>query len=71
MQLKDVMPSLFISLVMAIPVYLLTFLPLSYYIILPIQLIVGCLIAFVLCEYYKLEEYLQLKTIILDKIVRR
>lgn len=71
MQLKDVMPSLFISLVMAIPVYLLTFLPSSYYIILPIQLIVGCLIAFVLCEYYKLEEYLQLKTIILDKIVRR
>lgn len=64
MQLKDVAPSIFISLAMAIPVYLLTFLPLSYYLILPIQIIVGAFLTIVLCEWRKQEEYQQLKNII-------
>lgn len=61
MQLKDVAPSLVISFLMAVPVYFLTFLPLSYYIILPIQVIVGGTVAFALLEWCKPEEYTQLK----------
>lgn len=64
MQLKDVMPSLITAIIMAIPVYLLTFLPLSYYIILPIQIIVGFVVTIALCEWRKQEEYLQLKGIV-------
>ena len=66
MQLKDVTPSIIISLVMAVPVYLLTYLPLSYFIILPIQIIVGALIVFALCEWRKQEEYVQLKSIVIE-----
>jgi len=74
MQLKDIAPSLLISFLMAVPVYLLNYLPLSYYIILPIQIVVGALVAFGLCEWFKKEEYLQLKGIVIEnanKIIRR
>lgn len=64
MQLKDVAPSIIISLVMAIPVYLLTYLPLSYYIILPIQIFVGAVVLIVQCEWRKQEEYMKFKEII-------
>lgn len=66
MQLKDIAPSLLISFAMAIPVYLLTYLPLSFFIILPIQVIVGALLIIAFCEWSKREEYLQLKSIVLD-----
>lgn len=65
MQLKDIAPSLLIALVMAIPVYLLTYLPISYYIILPIQILLGFVITIALCELFKKDEYLQLKQIVL------
>lgn len=66
MQLKDSMPSIITALIMAIPVYLLSYLPISYYIILPIQIIVGFVITIALCEWRKQDEYLQLKTIVKD-----
>lgn len=70
MQLKDVMPSFTTALIMAIPVFLLTYLPISYYIILPIQIIVGFIVTIVLCEWMKQEEYLQLKRIVSDYVER-
>lgn len=74
MQLKDIAPSLMIALFMAVPVYLLTYLPLSYYFILPIQIVVGFVITYLLCEWRKQEEYLQLKGLVIDyarKIIHR
>ena len=68
MQLKDVMPSILIALIMAVPVYLLTYLTISYYAILPFQIIVGFLVTIGLCEWCKLEEYLQLKGIVLQYV---
>lgn len=64
MQLKDIAPSLLISFAMAISVYLLTYLPLSYYVILPVQIICGFILTVVLCERRQKDEYLQLKTIL-------
>lgn len=61
MQLKDVTPSLIIALIMAIPVYLLNFLPLSCYAILPLQIIVGFVVTISLCEWLKRDEYIQVK----------
>ena len=74
MQLKDIAPSLLIAFIMAIPVYLISYLPISMYIQLPIQIVVGFVVTIALCEWWKREEYLQLKQIVLDnagKIIHR
>ncbi len=65
-QLKDIMPSFGIALLMAIPVYALSLIPISPFIIFPIQIVVGFIIAYLLCERFKLDEYLQLKEILLN-----
>lgn len=65
-QIKDIMPSLRIGLLMAIPVYLLSYLPASPFIVLPVQIVIGGLISFVSCEITKLPEYLEIKQIILQ-----
>jgi len=70
MQLRDILPSLVISFIMAIPVYLLTFIPLSYYIILPMQIITGGVIIVVLCKVFKLEEYNQIKNIVQPLVIK-
>lgn len=66
MQLRDIAPSLVIAFTMAIPVYLLSYLPISMYILLPIQIIVGFIVTILLCEWWKRDEYLQLKKIVID-----
>lgn len=64
MQLKDILPSLGIAFAMAIPVYLLSFIPLSPYILFPFQIIIGAIIVYFLCEKAQLKEYLELKKIL-------
>ena len=74
MQLRDIAPSLAIAIIMAIPVYLLSYLPISMYVLLPIQIIVGFVVTIALCEWWKREEYLQLKQIVLEnggKVIHR
>ena len=66
MQLKDIAPSLAIAFIMAIPVYMLSYLPISMYVLLPIQIVVGFVVTIVLCEWWKRDEYLQLKKIVID-----
>lgn len=68
MQFKDVTPSIIISLVMAVPVYMLTYLPMSYFSILPIQVIVGAVVTIALCEWRKHDEYIQLKGIVIENV---
>lgn len=65
-QIKDVLPSLGIALLMAIPVYLISYIPLSEFAILPIQLLLGAGIVFVSCELSKLPEYLEIKQLALQ-----
>lgn len=74
MQLKDISPSLAIAFAMAIPVYLISFLPISNYIILPVQIVVGFVLTIVFCELWKREEYLELKKIVFEfsgKVIRK
>lgn len=68
MQLKDVLPSFEISIVMAVVVYALSFLPISIYLIFPIQIIVGTVVTIGLCEWFKRPEYVQLKGIVLNYV---
>ena len=66
MQLKDIAPNYGISFIIAIAVYFLKFLSMSFWIILPIQIILGFVIGLIICETSKLTEYLELKKIILN-----
>lgn len=63
MQLKDIAPSYIVALFIALPVYFLKFLPLSFFIVLPLQIILGVLMFFITNWLFKLEEYSELKTI--------
>lgn len=70
MQLKDIAPSFFVSLTMAVGVFSLKFLPLSNWIILPMQIAVGAGIFVLLCKITKSEEYCEVKEIVLP-IIRK
>lgn len=67
-QLKDIAPSYIIAFIIAISVYFIKFLPLSHWVILPIQIAVGVLVFFILCEITKLQEYIEVKNIALSVI---
>lgn len=70
MQLKDVLPSFSIAIASGIPVYALSFLKWNPFILLPIQIIVGFGLAWLLCERIKTEEYLNLKSIVRGMIAK-
>lgn len=56
-QLKDVMPSYLLGIIIAFSVFFLKYLPLSYWFVLPIQLIVGLCIFIMICRIGKFKEY--------------
>ncbi len=64
MQIKDVAPSYGIAFLIALSVYFLKFLPLSNWVILPIQVIIGVGVFFLICETTKLPEYIEVKNIV-------
>ncbi len=57
MQLKDIAPSYWVAFVVALSVYFFKYLPLSNWIILPIQLIVGVVVFLVVCKVFHIEEF--------------
>lgn len=59
MQLKDVAPSYGIASLIALCVWFLKYLPVTYWVILPIQIIVGSFALFLLCHVFKPIEYLE------------
>lgn len=69
-QLQDVAPSYVVAIVIALSVYFLKFLPCSNFVILPIQILVGIVIGVALCEYVKLSEYVEIKSMIIKGIKR-
>lgn len=60
-QLKDVAPSYGVAFAIALAVYFLKYLPLSYWAILPIQIVVGAIVGIVVSELVHLEEYNEIK----------
>ena len=63
MQVKDVAPSYGIAIIVSLSVYFFKYLPISYWIILPIQLIIGTVTFITLCRVVKMEEYKELSVI--------
>lgn len=73
-QVKDIMPSFVIALIMAIPVGAMQFINFNPFILLPLQIIIAATIVISICEIKKLPEYLEIKGIampIINKVIRR
>lgn len=70
-QIKDIAPSFFVALTIAIALYLMTYLNVSDYIIFPLQLVVGCILLVCLSELTRLESYLGLKSMARSYFIRR
>lgn len=73
-QIKDILPSFGISVVMAVITYSVSLLPWSPFVLLPLQLVIGASVTMVLCEWFNLAEYRELKSItcsVLQKINHR
>ncbi len=66
MQLKDIAPSYAVAFIVGLSVYFLKYLPLSNWVILPIQVIVGMSVLFGVCETVKMPEYIDVKSIVVD-----
>lgn len=64
MQLKDIAPSYGIATLIALSVFFLKFLPLSYWLILPLQIAVGAIVFFVVCTTTKKSEYIEVMNMI-------
>lgn len=67
-QLKDIAPSYGVAIVIALAVYFLKYLPFSYWVILPLQILVGIVVFLVICKITKLEEYIEIKNIAVSAI---
>ena len=73
-QVKDILPSLSIAVFMAVIVGGMTFIPISPFLLLPLQIVVGASIVIAFCEMKKLPEYLEIKDIamsIINKVISR
>lgn len=64
MQLKDIAPSFGIALIISMSVYLFKFLPISNWVILPLQLFAGSGIFFLICTQTRKYEYQEVKGIL-------
>ena len=64
MQIKDIAPSYGIALVIALFVYFFKFLPITEWIILPLQILSGIIVFFTLCNITGVEEYMEIKGIL-------
>lgn len=64
-QVKDIIPSFIIAVIMCLAVYPITFLSISPVLQLVLQIIFGIVIIITLCEIIKLPEYLELKGIVM------
>jgi O-antigen/teichoic acid export membrane protein len=67
MQLRDIAPSYALAIAIALPVWFLKFLPLSYWIVLPMQVLVGASAFLSVCKVTKLNEYSEILNILKRK----
>ena len=70
-QIRDIAPSYFTALVIAVAVYFLKFLMLPCYVVLVLQIIVGIIVGLSISELLKFEEYIELKSIVIKMIKRK
>lgn len=73
-QIIDILPSFGVAIMMAIPVFAMSFIPMVPFVLLSLQIVAGALITIGICEAIKLPEYLEIKGIsmpTINKIIKR
>lgn len=70
-QLKDIAPYYGIALFIGLSVYFLKYLPFSYWIILPLQCLVGITVFFAICKLFNIAEFDEVKGIIVKIVARK
>lgn len=64
MQIKDIIPSYLTAFIVALSVYFLKYLPLSFWIILALQVVLGSIVLVVFCKTLRLNEYYEIRSIV-------
>ena len=64
MQVKDIAPSCLVAAIVAVSVFLVKYLPVSYWVILPLQMVMGAVVFIVLCQMTRNPEYIEMKAIL-------
>ncbi len=73
-QMKDILPSFGVAMIMAAIVFVMSFISISSYLLFPLQIIVGAIITITLCKLFKLPEYNEVETIaltVMRKVLRK
>lgn len=70
MQIKDVAPSYLMATLTGLTVYFLKYLPVSNFVILPLQILTGFVVVWLVNEKCNLEEYNELKNIVCGVMVK-
>lgn len=63
-QLRDISPSYLIALIVAISVYFIKYIPISPWVILPLQIMVAVIVFFVISYWSQMDEYKEIKGIV-------
>lgn len=63
-QVKDIAPSFILAAVVSALVFAMVYLPLSLYLIFPLQLIIGGILIILISQLFKMEEYVEIKRIL-------
>ena len=64
MQVKDIAPSCLVAATVAVSVYFVKYIPASYWVILPLQIVMGAVVFMVLCQLTRNPEYIEMKTML-------
>lgn len=70
MQLKDIAPSYGLAIIVAFSVFFLKYLPISNWIILPLQIVIGSSVFLGVCKVSHIEEYQEVKRILMPYLRR-
>ena len=70
-QIKDILPTFLISFVVAASMWGVSFWDISVYVLLPVQVLIGILLALFIYEKLHLGEYLEVKRLVLSALKRR
>jgi len=71
LQIKDVMPTFAISFGVSVVMWSISLLPVSYYVMFPLQCVVGFLLAYFIYERTKLPEYMEIKEMLFSVLKKR
>ena len=70
-QVKDIFPSFMIAIIIATPVYMMSFLSINSLLLLVLQIIVGVLSIIGICELTKFSTYIEIKEIVTSLVKTR